>query len=49
LTTEGLDLMVKRAGFEVIEISTPGKLDVDIVKNMIEENFSIRIINLQIT
>ena len=41
LTTEGLELMVKRAGFEVIEISTPGKLDVDIVKNMMDENYSI--------
>jgi len=41
LTTEGLELMVKRAGFEVIEITTPGKLDVDIVKNMMDENSSI--------
>jgi 2-polyprenyl-3-methyl-5-hydroxy-6-metoxy-1,4-benzoquinol methylase len=41
LTTEGLEFMVKRAGFEVVEISTPGKLDVDIVKNMMEENHLI--------
>jgi 2-polyprenyl-3-methyl-5-hydroxy-6-metoxy-1,4-benzoquinol methylase len=41
LTTEGLGLMVQSAGFEVVEISTPGKLDVDIVKNMIDENASI--------
>jgi 2-polyprenyl-3-methyl-5-hydroxy-6-metoxy-1,4-benzoquinol methylase len=41
LTTEGLEYMVKRAGFEVVEISTPGKLDVDIVKNMMDEDNSM--------
>lgn len=41
LTTEGLEFMVNRAGFEVVEISTPGKLDVDIIKNMMDEDNSI--------
>lgn len=32
-----LSLLLKNCGFKVIEVSTPGKLDVDIVKNKIKD------------
>jgi hypothetical protein len=38
LSTEGLEKLVQRVGFRVEEIVTPGKLDVDIVRNMLIEN-----------
>lgn len=38
MTTEGLSNLVTRAGFDVIEITTPGQLDVDIVGNMLDED-----------
>lgn len=37
LTTEGLERIVSRCGFEPVETATPGQLDVDIVRNMLEE------------
>jgi len=37
-STEGLRELIHRCGLEEIEISTPGKLDVDIIKNTTEEN-----------
>ena len=33
LSIQGFELMFARAGFDIVEISTPGKLDVDIVMN----------------
>ena len=36
-STEGLKKLIKRCGLIELEISTPGKLDVDIVKNTYEE------------
>lgn len=33
LSIQGFELMFARAGFDIVEISTPGKLDVDIVIN----------------
>jgi 2-polyprenyl-3-methyl-5-hydroxy-6-metoxy-1,4-benzoquinol methylase len=38
LTTEGLARLVERAGLKLIELSTPGKLDVDIVVNMLNDD-----------
>jgi 2-polyprenyl-3-methyl-5-hydroxy-6-metoxy-1,4-benzoquinol methylase len=38
LSLGGLELAARNAGFEVIELSTPGRLDVDIVYNTVTEN-----------
>jgi 2-polyprenyl-3-methyl-5-hydroxy-6-metoxy-1,4-benzoquinol methylase len=38
MSVEGMERLVERAGFEVIELSTPGKLDVDITRNIVNEN-----------
>lgn len=37
LSVEGLKILIKRCGLEEIEICTPGKLDVDIIRNAMEE------------
>lgn len=42
-STNGLARVVERAGLELIEIATPGQLDVDIVANMITEAPSTRV------
>jgi len=38
LSIAGIEILVRRAGFELIELSTPGRLDVDIVRNIVLEN-----------
>ena len=43
LSFEGVKLLLSRSGFEIVEISTPGKLDLDILKNSIKEDSSIEI------
>jgi len=43
LSTEGLMTLFERHGFECIELSTPGLLDVQIVANAYKENASIEI------
>ena len=43
LSFEGAKLLLNRSGFEVVEISTPGKLDMDILKNSLREDSSIKI------
>lgn len=42
-TVEGLKLLLKRKGFEYIEFSTPGILDVEIVQRMIQKNPAVKI------
>lgn len=42
---EGLKMLVERCGLEVIDICTPGKLDVDIIKNTYDENPDLEIPN----
>jgi len=37
MSTEGLERLTKRCGFENVEIATPGKLDVDIIRNAMDE------------
>ena len=37
ITTEGLEKIVQHAGLELVELTTPGKLDVDIAVNMLNE------------
>jgi 2-polyprenyl-3-methyl-5-hydroxy-6-metoxy-1,4-benzoquinol methylase len=37
MTTQGLTRLVGRAGLELIELTTPGRLDVDIVANTLDE------------
>lgn len=38
LSVEGIESLVERSGFEVIEVATPGKLDIDIISNAVKEN-----------
>jgi SAM-dependent methyltransferase len=37
MSIQGFKQLLKRAGFSKVDIFTPGKLDVDIVKNTVEE------------
>jgi hypothetical protein len=41
MSVAGLEQLVKRAGFQTLEISTPGLLDVDIVANALKEDPAI--------
>lgn len=43
LSTEGLEKVIKRCGLEEIEISTPGELDIDIIRNRMKELPKLRI------
>lgn len=43
LSIEGLTTLFERNGFEIIELSTPGQLDVELVKNEINENKNIEL------
>lgn len=38
VSVEGMERLLSRCGFEVLELCTPGELDVDIVRNMLREN-----------
>ncbi len=42
LSMEALTDHVKNAGFEIVELSTPGRLDVDIVKQVMEQNKDLK-------
>lgn len=41
ISFEGMRRLVESCGFEILDLSTPGKLDVDIVINMLKEDPSI--------
>jgi 2-polyprenyl-3-methyl-5-hydroxy-6-metoxy-1,4-benzoquinol methylase len=43
ISVAGMELLVKRAGLRLIDLSTPGKLDVDIVANMLSENPNLKV------
>ena len=43
LSIEGLTTLFERNGFEIIELSTPGQLDVELVKNAINKNKNIEL------
>lgn len=43
MSVSGLEILVKRCDMEILEISTPGKLDVDILRNMLLENPKIQV------
>jgi len=43
LSIEALTEMIQTTGFEILELSTPGRLDVDIVKRTIESSGSLDI------
>jgi len=43
LSIKGFELLFERAGFECIEVTTPGELDVDIVLNAFQEDNSIEL------
>ena len=43
LSIEGLTALFEKTGFEIIELSTPGQLDVELVKNAINKNKNIEL------
>ena len=43
LSFEGIKRLVERCGFKIMELSTPGKLDVDILINMLKEDPEIKV------
>lgn len=43
LSVEGMRLLAERSGFEVVAITTPGQLDVDIVKNALAERPDLQV------
>lgn len=38
LSVNGMSKLIKRSGLEIIELTTPGELDVDIVRNFVRNN-----------
>lgn len=38
LSIAGMEALLERAGFEILQLTTPGRLDVDIVRNALESN-----------
>jgi 2-polyprenyl-3-methyl-5-hydroxy-6-metoxy-1,4-benzoquinol methylase len=43
LSIEGLKRLIARCGMDEVEISTPGKLDVDIIRNMMMESEGVKV------
>ena len=44
LSIEGIVKLLERSGFEIIELSTPGQLDVELVKNALQNNEELQIL-----
>ena len=45
MSMAGIDLLVERCGLELLEMTTPGRLDVDILRNTLEEKPNISVSN----
>ena len=43
LSVKGMEQLMARSGFQVVEVSTPGQLDVDIVGNLAKEDPNIKL------
>ena len=43
ISIKGFEILFAQAGFECIEVSTPGELDVDIVLNAFQEDNSLNL------
>ena len=43
MSVSGIEKLVERSRFEIAELSTPGQLDVDIVRNIVNENPDIHL------
>lgn len=43
LSIEGIVKLVERCGFEIIELSTPGQLDVDVIRNAIRSDDKLEV------
>ncbi len=43
LSIEGIVKLLERCGFEIIELSTPGQLDIELVKNAMQNNDELKL------
>ena len=43
LSTEGIEILLEKSGFEIIELSTPGQLDLDYIKNAMERDAQLEL------
>jgi len=43
LSIEGIELLMERCGFEILELSTPGQLDVELVLNAMEDDNKLEV------
>jgi len=43
MSVDGIEQLVKRCGFDLLELTTPGRLDVDIVYNIVAQDPSIEL------
>jgi hypothetical protein len=43
LSIEGIETLLEKCGFEIIELSTPGQLDVELVKNAMQNNDKLKV------
>jgi SAM-dependent methyltransferase len=43
ISIDGMERLIKRAGLGLLELSTPGQLDIDIVRNMLKERPDITV------